>query len=88
MGDGRKLRRVLIVSVLVAVLASPALSAPPAGKASHYPGQDCSKCHKHRGPSAERRPAGRAAAGGTTTGTGAAGSQSGTRPSQGGSQAR
>ncbi len=82
MCDRKNLRRVFLVPVLVAVLAAPAAAAP-AGKASHYPGQKCDKCHDLQDKSGGSKPAGSVPASGTTTGTGAAGSQSGTGPSQG-----
>ena len=88
MCDRRSLRPVFLILVLLAVLACPAGAAPPAGKASHYPGQDCTKCHKLRGKSAEKAPAGSVPASGAATGTGAAGSRPATMPSPGRSPAR
>ena len=51
-----RLPAAMFIAVLLAVLACPAWAGPPAGKPGHYPGQDCTGCHKIRGKSTGKVP--------------------------------
>jgi len=51
-----RLPAAMFMAVFLAVLACPAWAGPPVGKPGHYPGQDCTGCHKIRGKSTGKVP--------------------------------
>lgn len=87
MNNRKRFQAAMLIPVLLAVLACPAWAGPSVRKGSHYPGQDCSGCHKVRG-----KPAGKASTNSTpakvTPGTGAAGSKTGATPAKKATQPR
>jgi hypothetical protein len=57
MNDQNRFPAAMLIPVFLAVLACSAWAGPSGGKGSHYPGQDCSGCHKIRGKSTGKAPA-------------------------------
>lgn len=74
MNNRKNLRAAIFIPVLLAVLACPAWAGTSGGKKSHYPGQDCSGCHKGSVMSTGKRTL-KSTPAKSSTGTGSAGSQ-------------
>jgi len=87
MDNRDRFRAAILVPVLLAVLAGPAWGAPAGTKPSHYPGQDCSGCHKVRGKSTGKMPA-KSTPATPATGTVPAATPSGATPAKGAPQPR
>jgi hypothetical protein len=92
MGTRKRLRTAVFIPVLLAVLACSAWAGPSVRKGSHYPGQDCSGCHKFRGKDSGKMPAKPSPVKTTppkaTTGAGAAGSKTDPTPAKRATQPR
>lgn len=54
--DRNRFRAAILTPVLLAVLVFPAWAGKAVRKGSHYPGQECSGCHKVRGKSTGKAP--------------------------------
>jgi len=72
----KRVGAVISIPVLLAVLSGPGWTAAAPGSPGHYPGRDCSECHKIRGKMTGRMPLNPGPAG-ASTGTGSGGSQPG-----------
>ena len=88
MDNRKRFRAAVFIPVLVALLACPAWAANSGAKGSHYPGLECSGCHKVDVKSSGKKTL-KTTPAGSSTGTGSpAGSQSGSTPSNGATRTR